>query len=118
MESKFKKNSDVHDGYVVYNGEIIEKFKILGFQKIQDDSNRRRLDLIFVNSTKKGKRIKFTHDNYPNSVMYVDDAKLNSLMWMLYFIKKSIREFFYINEFIYKIKKDKSWMIISTYHIR
>lgn len=75
-----RKNSDVHDGYVVYNGEIIEKFKILGFQKIQDDSNRRRLDLIFVNSTKKGKRIKFTHDNYPNSVMYVDDAKLNSLM--------------------------------------
>lgn len=79
-----KKNSDVHDGYVVYNGKIIEKFKILGLLKRQDGSNRRILNLNFVNSTKKGKQIKFTHDNYPNSVMYVDDDKLNSLM----FIKK------------------------------
>lgn len=74
-----KKNSDVHDGYVVYNGRIIEKFDILGSKKIPG-SSRRSLSLNFVNSSKKGKQIKFTHDNYPNPVMYVDNAKLKELM--------------------------------------
>lgn len=74
-----EKNSDVRDGYVVYNGKIIERFKILGFQKLNNGSHRRILNVDFIPTSLKGKQTKFTHENYPNSVKYIDDHGLQDM---------------------------------------
>lgn len=75
-----EKNSDVHDGYVIYNGKIIERFRILGFTKLNDGLHRRILDVDFISTSLKGQQTKFTHEKYPNSVKYVDDHGLQDML--------------------------------------